>query len=508
MSCDSIFYEVFMGKYFIGIDIGTTNIKSVLFNDEMKQVYCASRSNYTKITNDMFFEQDMNLVLEKVIETITEVVHDSGVDVNKIIAIGLSGQGEGAWLIDENGTPVQDAIIWSDTRSSDLVSALSLVDKARITTITGTEPIPCNQSMILSWLEKNNPDILNKTKYCLCSKDWVRFGLTGDISVESSDSGCSIMDLNTFKVSSEVFEILGLTPYIDLIPEIRSSSDIVGEITDYIAERTGLSKSTVVATGSLDVSCAALAFGASTSGDVFSILGTTCCTGIISTNKDNRSEGSRCIPHPISNLYFSLIATLSGTPNIDWAVQNIALTNDFSEIETLIENIGIGSGGVWYHPYLSGERAPFFNANARASFFGINRGTTRAHLLRAVYEGISYTIKDALEGQQQGNFIYLAGGGANSKTWLQIISDVTNRTVIVSTDSELSSKGAAMLAAIAVGHITDPKDPKYFEISKKVPPIKENAIKYGDYFKLYKQFQLSAHELWDLRAELRGKYKK
>ncbi|WP_432453298.1 FGGY-family carbohydrate kinase [Agarivorans sp. QJM3NY_29] len=492
-----------MNKYFIGIDIGTTNIKSVLFNENYNQVFAASRANFTAQQQEGWSEQNMTMVLEKTIETLVELVQSSGVSANQIKAIGISGQGEGAWLVDKNGEPVRDAIIWSDTRASGLIDSLSEDLVQQLTDETGSPPHPGNMSMVMLWLAENEPESLNNAKYCLFAKDWIRLGLTAKANLEVSDTGTSIMSLQHSKVSNLVLEKLGLTQYRGLLPKLGQSADVVGTITARVAEATGLDPATQVVMGGVDVSCAALGLGATKQGDVFSILGTTCCTGVISEQAHVKGEGLRCIPDVIPNLYIDLIATLSGTPNLDWAIENIAASKDFSEVEKLISQVSVGSGGVWYHPYIGGERAPFMNVNARASFFGISKGTTTAHLLRAVFEGISYTIKDALQGHPHGEYIYLAGGGSNSKTWLQIIADMTGRTVIVGSDSELSAKGAAMLAGIAMGDLVDLKNEAYFNVAFKLEPIPKNVMKYEKLYQLYREFRVSVNRLWDLRTELR-----
>ncbi|SHF44277.1 FGGY-family carbohydrate kinase [Vibrio gazogenes] len=492
-----------MKNYYIGIDIGTTNIKSVLFDRSFNQVFASSIPNETIYPQDGWCEQNMNEVFNKTILSLKNLTNDAGVDVKDIKAIGISGQGEGAWLVDQNGNPVRNAIIWSDTRASSVINKIDHDLIKALACETGSEPQPGNMSMILKWLSDNEPETLAKASYSVFAKDWIRFGLTGRMDLELSDVGTSIINLKTQSLSDLVFEQLHLNACSSLFPQIKNSTEIAGKITDDVARRTGLSAETVVVMGGVDVSCAALGLGACEEGDVFSILGTTCCTGVISKVPDIKGEGLRCIPNVVSESFIDLIATLSGTPNLDWAIENLSCPKDFKEIEALISSVSVGAGGVWYHPYIGGERAPFLNTNARASFFGISQGTTQAHLLRAVFEGISYTIKDALQGHPKGEFIYLAGGGSNSKSWLQIIADMTDRTVIVPGDKEISAKGAAMLAGIAVGDLTDIHDDKYFNLDEKIEPIQANVIAYERLYSFYKEFRIKANDLWNLRADIR-----
>ena len=151
----------------------------------------------------------------------------------------------------------------------------------------------------------------------------------------------------------------------------------------------------------------------------------------------------------------SLFPMQAGTPNIDWLQQHISLDADLGRLEQAIAAVEPGSGGVFWQPYLNGERAPFYSPDARAGFFGISPHTTRAELQRAVFEGLAFAIVDALQGYPQGGELYLTGGGAASATWLQIIADCTGRTVVSSAFNELSARGAAILAARSVAALAE-----------------------------------------------------
>ncbi|CAG9295867.1 FGGY-family carbohydrate kinase [Celerinatantimonas diazotrophica] len=498
-----------MSHYLIGIDIGTSNIKSVLFDDQYRETYVASQPNETIHLDDSesFAEQDMDRAWQKVCLTLKELVEKCGVAATDIKGIGVTGQGEGVWLIDPQGKPVRNAILWCDSRAASVVHQLEIThDKlTQITQETYNKPLPCNTTMILSWLAQHEPQTLQKAHRLLFAKDWIRYKLTGMLGLELSDSGTSLLNLDSQTLASSIFNDpeLNLTDATRLMSPIHQPTDLVGTITADVAEFTGLALTTQVCAGALDVSAAALGVGAIKDNDVFTILGTTCCTGIVTSELEiSQDDSNRTIPHALADHFMVLKATLSGTPNIEWCLDSISQTHDFVEIEKLISQVPAGAGGIIYHPYLVGERAPFFNENARANFFGINRNTTREHLIKAVYEGIAYTIKDALEGSPTEGRLFLAGGGTNSPAWSQIIADVTGRTVVIPQAKELSSKGAAILAGIALGMTPAHQMDDIFAIDQCYSPLPQHFELYENLFEIYKTLRDVAIPLWDLRAQI------
>jgi len=248
--------------------------------------------------------------------------------------------------------------------------------------------------------------------------------------------------------------------------------------------------------------------GAIHNGDTCTILGTTCATNIVTNDITPGKENSRFEKHCVDDLYINIQSTMSGSPNIDWVVENISSTKSFDEMDEDISRLKPVPTGVIYHPYLStaGERSPFFNTNARSSFFGINSHTTRKDLVKAVYEGIAFSIRDCLEaaGQTNEGTIYLAGGGAKSKAWVQMIADVTNREVKVSEGEEFAAKGAVIMLAVTLGIYKDYNEAVSSMCRSKATytPIKENVNVYNHYSKLYKKLRLTYEDLWNERYSI------
>ena len=488
-------------KYLIGIDAGTTSVKAVLFDIAGNELKVVSLETVPTHTGEIYVEQDMNITWDKVKETLKEVIKD--INANDVLGIGVTGQGEGCWLVDSNNQAISPASIWLDSRSHQEVNGIQ-ENKDLFTKIhqcTGSTPQPCNAMMQLLWHHKNSPEKLKNAKHLFFCKDWVKFNLTGVASLDPSDAGTSLLDGKTLTPAKEVFEALGLGQYIPLLPPIIPSGDIAGVITKEVAEATGLKQGTPVISGCIDVQACGIGIGAVNPQDAYMILGSTCVVNVVIDKYDVRDNGSRTIPYALKNYWTELLPTLSGTPNIDWCRDHISLTKDFVELENSITKIPAGSGGVVYHPYLAGERTPFYNADARASFMGINFGTTRSHLERAVYEGLAYSLQDCIKSYPISK-VFLTGGGAKSGLWAQIIADVTNAEVIVKKGSEFGAKGVALLAGLATGCYKDIKDLERVtnNIEKSYSPNKENNEIYKNLMTVYLEAREAYTPVWQSRA--------
>ncbi|WP_414151313.1 FGGY-family carbohydrate kinase [Acetobacterium carbinolicum] len=503
-------------SYFIGIDAGTSNVKAVLFDYSGNEIHVESLENDPIYIGDTDVEQNMNILWEKVALCLRMLLENGPAKADDIKAIGVTGQGEGCWLIDEAGEPVQDALLWCDGRASDEVAKVTKVNPELgelIYQTTGTPPLTGTQLMLLKWMKENRKAVLDKAQHVFFCKDWVRYKLTGKINGDYTDTGTSLIDARAEKVADEMLTKLGLADYISYIPEQVTSDTIVGTVDVEVARSLGLNPDTPVIAGAIDVIAAAVGIGTVEDKDICVILGTTCANEIFKRKADcNFGEpGTRYEKHAVGDLYVNLLPTMNGTPNIDWALENISQVKDFSEIDHLISQVPVGSGGVIYHPYISaaGERAPFYHPFAKANFFGVNMGTTRAHLLRAVYEGITMSIKDCLQDANKNSKIFIAGGGAKSTVWVQMISDITAMEVVVSIGNEFGAKGAAMMAGVATGVYADYADAakKTCKFAKTYQPNPRHVDFYQELYELYRDIRMASEPLWTKRAEILKKYK-
>lgn len=492
-------------KYLIGIDAGTTRVKAVLFDRsgfESKVVY---RDNEPISTANAGMEQDMNLLWTKVKECLVELLEN--VDSEQIIGISVTGQGEGCWLIDEKGEPVSNAYLWNDGRATKEIDWLieeELYDY--VYDVTATELFPGTALAHLLWAKNNRPEDLEKADTIFFCKDWIRYKLTGEVAMEVTDAATSLLDIDTLEYPEEMFEKLGLSEYRRLYADkIYKPEDLTTTLRPELAEELGLKKDTPVGAGAIDVVASAIGVGAINSGDTSVILGTTTATTMVTEEVKIQKGAGRFEVHGRDGLYVNLQPTMAGTPNIDWVLENISETKSFDEIDEILSKIPAVPTGVIYHPYitLSGERSPFYNPNARASFFGVNTKTTKYDLVKAVYEGIAFSIKDCLESSttDEDGIIFLAGGGAESPVWAQIISDVTGRVVKIAEGSEFAAKGAVIMLGVTLGVYDSYEDAieKTFRSRATYNPNEENTKIYEEFYKLYKKSRIEFTELWNMR---------
>lgn len=501
-------------RYMIGIDAGTSNVKAVLFDEEGNEVLVKSKESHTYHDKGEESEQDMEMVWENAKSCLKEVVAAGLAKKEEIAGIGVCGQGEGCWLIDAEGKPLQRAPLWCDGRATEIVEKVTKENPEigqYYYTSTGCRPLLGNQMILLRWMKDNRKEILDKADKVLFCKDWIRYHLTGKIGAELTDSATSLVDVQTEKISEKLLEKMELSDYRKLIPNPARSDEIAGSILDDLADEIGLMRGTPVIYGALDTSSTAVGLGTIHEGDVSVILGTTCGCQIV-MEKESCLFGepdTRYEKHPLGNLYVELQPTLNGTPNIDWMVSEIADGMSYEEINEIVDSVPLGCGGVVYLPYISvaGERSPFYHPYARAEFFGISNKTTKGHLIRAVYEGLSMSIRDCLLHADRSGVIRLAGGGAKSPVWAQMIADAMGMKVMISEGKEIGAKGVAMMVGVRTGIYKDYEEAvrRTCRISKIYEPNEIRTKQYDLLFELYKSLRLSNTETWNYRHMMNKK---
>ncbi|MFZ5975190.1 MAG: FGGY family carbohydrate kinase [Bacillota bacterium] len=391
-----------MSKYILGIDAGTSIVKCCIMDMEGNELGTANRKIPITVPNPNWAEEDMWKIWVGVTEIIPEVLATTGVKAEEIIGVGVTGQGDGSWLIDKDGNPVGDAILWTDGRAGEIVNNWmkdGIVNKAY--DYTGTGPYAGSTNAVLRWRVLNQPDVLQKAYKNIWCMDWVEYKLTGVISTDESDPSLFGLDIKARTWSDEVLKMYGLDSIKHLLPDIVQSMQILGNITAEAAAATGLKEGTPVVKGMFDVVASATGVGAVNAGDACTILGTTCFNEAIFSEPafEPRNVGMS-ICHGVPGLWLKAMGVNYGTPNLDWFIREFGApykaeaekrgVNVFQVLSEVIEKTPAGSNGVIYSPYLcpGGERAPFVKPEARAQFFGITEESTRDDMLRAVYEGV------------------------------------------------------------------------------------------------------------------------
>lgn len=455
----------------IGIDAGTSVIKAVAFDLSGEEVASASRRNSYRTLPNGGVEQNMIRTWDDTVTVLREVTEAVGAE--KVLALGVTGQGDGTWLIDGDGTPVHDGWLWLDARAA--AEARELAAVPGIDTIyrhTGTGVNVCQMRTHLLWLSRHEPELLERASTALHCKDWLYFRLTDMRATDPTEGIFTFGDFATRAYCEPVIEALGLSAFRDLLPPILDGAQQTHGLTASAAEATGLPQGLPVSLGYVDIMCSALGAGLhdAEARPGFTILGST---GVhmrfaedaseVNLNAD-RTGYTMAFP---GSAYAQLQTNMAATLNIDWllglacevlASQGIdRAPNDL--LTDLDEQImAARPGASLFHPYISsaGERGPFTEPAARASFTGLDQSTGWFDMVRAVYDGLAMASRDcyAEMGPIPGE-IRLTGGAARSKALRSILAATLDTPVRTVSRDEAGAAGAVMIAGIAEGVFTD-----------------------------------------------------
>jgi sugar (pentulose or hexulose) kinase len=292
---------------------------------------------------------------------------------NEIIGIGVTGQGDGAWMVDGEGHPARNAILWNDTRTK----FTAIENKEALDQYCQDNQItPIFQGAnyyILKWVKENEPENFKRIARVIHCKDWLNYKLTGNIATDFADTSTTMLRTPKQVYDYKVLEYLGLGDCEALFAPLQYSDEVTGTVSKEAAELTGLKPGIPVVTGSIDIAGVAAGAGAVEKGDTVAIIGTTCCTTMVleRSQLDYSDRRGSILCHQTRDRFLRLLAMSNGTASLDWARMTLLPTLSFAEIEAGIRDIEIGSEGVIFQPYLYGERAPFRDSTACGSFIGI-----------------------------------------------------------------------------------------------------------------------------------------
>jgi ribulokinase len=505
--------------YLIGTDIGTMGTKTVLVDAE-GTTHAEAFHEYGVITPKQgWAEQWPDPWLNATYKTIQQVITKSKINAKDIAGVSISALYGGSGIpVDKNYQAVRPCIIWADRRATiECRWVREKINENELYKITGNVIDPYYGYTKILWIKHNEPEKWAKIRRLETPNAYVIRSLTESESIDFSSAGNigGIFDLEKRDWSDELLHELGIPR--NLFPEtIKSSDEIVGEITSEASTKTGLLKGTPVCAGGIDAPVSALAGGAIMEGDLASMLGTSMCNGLI-TSEDHISPKMINYPYVVKgdqNLYsFTGISTAGfcvrwfrdqyGQSEID--NEKKTGTSAYKLLDESAEAIPIGSDELIFLPHMMvGERAPYWDEHLRGAFLGLTVFHTKAHMFRAILEGVAYAMRYSVDAARDTgvkiNRATLVDGGASSHLWRQIIADATEITYHFIPDTLGAPMGDAMLAGLGTGEITNYKAIEDW-IKNKMPtePIKENVEIYKKYYKLYTK---SVIKLSSIFAEL------
>jgi L-xylulokinase len=446
-----------MSEFLLGIDVGTSVIKVGLFDLRGRQIAVSSAEVTLQTPRAGWVERDMGDVWEATVRAIRGCLHARGTAGRQIAAIGLAGHGDGVYAVDDRLQPVRAGVVALDSR------ARRVVDEWRnsplwseVLPMTGQVPFPGSSAALLAWFSRHDPSTLERTRWLLFCKDWIKLRLTGEISTDVTDASASFTDLRTREYSDKALELFGLGDLRDKLPVIVPSEQVAGVVTREAAEQTGLASGTRVVAGSHDVDAAAIGMGAIQPGTLSLICGSFSINQLVSNHVQlDPRWAARSFVGP--GQWINLSVSPTSTINLEWFLDAFDLRKDTRAgvFDLVSQEAGrrlAGLSQVLYLPYLYG--APYGEDMAGA-FLGLRPSHDRADLLRAILEGVVLNHRRHVDALRSGfNVSFsarLSGGAARNDVWAQMFADALGLEIELTGTQETGARGAALLAGIGVG---------------------------------------------------------
>lgn len=505
--------------YYLGIDIGTSGTKTVLFDLHGAAIASSTEEYPLYQPQNGYAEQMPQDWADAVLHTITDVMKKSGVEKEAVKGIGLSGQMHGLVMLDAQCNVIRPAIIWCDQRTAAECDEITeRVGAEQLISITANPALTGFTASKILWVRSHEPENYKKCAHILLPKDYIRYILTGEFATEVSDaSGMQLLDIPNRCWSDTVLRKLKIDKA--LLAKVYESPEITGYVTAGIAARTGLSAGTPVVGGAGDNAAAAIGTGTAEDGKAFTTIGTS---GVVYAHSSRISIDPKGRVHTfccaVPNCWHIMGVTQGAGLSLKWfrdrfcdAEKQTAKSmgvDEYMLMDKAAAKSPVGANRLLYLPYLMGERTPHLDPNARGVFFGLSAMHEKRDLLRAVMEGVSYSLRDCLEVFREMGVsvrdMSVCGGGGASPLWRQMLADLYNCPIYTVDSKEGPALGAAILAMVGTGaYPSVPEACRELIRTKQncIPDI-ENVPVYERYYRLYRRLYPAMREQFDELSKL------
>ena len=442
--------------YLLGIDTSTTATKALLI-DESGNVVAVAATEYPYDTpKPGWTEQDPALFWQGTVQSIREVLAKSNLTGKEVAAVGLTGQMHGMTLLDARGAVIRPCILWNDQRTAAQCETITkLVGAEKILQLTGNPILTGFTAPKILWTREHEPENYRRLAHILLPKDYVRYKLTSEFFSDVADaSGTSLFNVGTRQWSSEMLAALQIPRA--WLPEVTESPVASAKINFAAAQATGLLAGTPVIAGAGDQAAQAVGAGIVNEGLIAVTVGTS---GVVFAASDSyrvEPQGRlHAFCHAVPGKWHLMGVMLSAGGSFRWYRDTLANADSYDTLTAAASMIAAGSEGLFFLPYLTGERTPHPDPHARGAFVGLSVRHTKAHLTRAVIEGVSYGLRDSLELMRSLGItaaqVRASGGGTQSALWRQILTDIFNAEIVTVNSTEGAAYGAALLAGVGAG---------------------------------------------------------
>lgn len=507
-------------NYLIGIDIGTSATKTVLFDEKGTVITSASREYPLYQPKNGWAEQNPKDWKNAVLFTLKEVITTSGVKGEDVKGIGLSGQMHGLVMLDEEGEVIRPSIIWCDQRTGEEVKDMEyFIGRERLIEITANPPLTGWTAAKILWVKKNEPENYKRCRHILLPKDYIRYVLTGEFATEVSDaSGMQLLDVPNRCWSHEVLEKLDIKK--ELLAKVYESCEITGYVLPEIGKMTGLTRKTAVVGGAGDNAAAAIGTGIVKDGTAFTTIGTS---GVVYAHSskvviDPKGRVHTCCS-AVPGEWHVMGVTQGAGLSLKWFKDNFckdyimeAKEQEVDVYDLINKDVAereIGSNKLIYLPYLMGERTPHLDPDSRGVFFGLSAIHTKPDLIRSIMEGVSFSLNDCNRILREMGIhveqMMACGGGGRSPVWRQMLADMYQCPVKTVTQEEGPALGAAILAGVGTGVFESVEKACELLITEEKinVPIQENVEKYEQLCEIYKKLYLDLKDTFKQLAAIR-----
>lgn len=478
----------------LGIDLSTTGAKALLI-DEKGSVVCSATTPLSLSTpRDLWSEQEPRDWWEATVNSIKQALSLADSSGEEVAAIGLTGQMHGLVVLDHEGDVLRPAILWNDQRcGAECDEIRARVGFERLVRITGNDALTGFTAPKILWLSNHEPDVFGRIRHVLLPKDYIRYKLSGVMAMDKADgSGTMLFDLARRTWSPDILNSLNFPA--EWFPPTFEGHETTSEVNAEAAELTGLKKGIPIVAGGGDQSAQAIGVGVVRPGTIAVTLGTSGVVFAATESPLIEPQGRlHAFCHAVAGRWHLMGVMLSAAGSLQWYRDCLASDRSFEELVNEASSVPAGSEGLIFLPYLSGERTPHPDPLARGAFIGLTTRHGRAHLTRAVLEGVAFGLKDMFElmkgvGLGPIEQVRVSGGGAKSSLWRQILADVLEAELVTTNTTEGAAYGAALLAGVGAGvwPDVDTACAQTIVITDRVTPKAENIPRYRALYEHYK----------------------
>lgn len=444
--------------YLLGLDISTTGAKALIIADDGSVIASCTTPQPISTPQPLWSEQNPSDWWDGIVASIRQALADAHLKGEDIACIGLTGQMHGLVLLDAAGSVLRPSILWNDQRTQKQCDEITTrVGFERLIELTGNRALTGFTAPKILWVRQHEPDVYARAAHMLLPKDYIRFQLTGEYAMDMSEaSGTSLLDVANRRWSSEVIQALDIPE--SWMPALCEGPEVTGVISGRAAELTGLKVGTPVVGGGGDQAAGAVGVGAVEPGIISLVVGTSGVVFAPLAQYAYEPDGRlHAFCHAVPGMWHFMGVMLSAAGSLQWFRDALAPGESFDALLAPAADVPPGSDGLLFLPYLTGERTPHPDPLARGAFVGLTVRHTRAHLARAVLEGVAFGLNDGFQLMAAAGLpsdrmqVRVSGGGAKSRLWRQILADVIGAPLVSTNSTEGAAYGAALLAAVGAG---------------------------------------------------------